>query len=235
MSSEVRNDGYTYTMSTYTRIINAVPTIGVITLVPMQTYYAGKLLQPGQNAFGVPNVGTYTLNGATSVFQSNGYPFTVSSFTAIVNGQATYGAVTLAGLQTYFNNRLLRPDENPYGVPNVGTYTLDGQMSTFLISGYPATVSTYTKIVNGVATYGTITLGSMQTYYNNKLLLPGQNAYGVPNSGSYTLDGAMTSFADANGNKSAVSCPMADILCRQRIMRKQFLCGPSQGVERSFP
>ncbi|XP_055330847.1 uncharacterized protein LOC129583191 [Paramacrobiotus metropolitanus] len=204
MSTQV-NNGYTYTMSTYTRIIDAIPTVGVITLVPVQTYYAGRLIPQGQNAYGVPNVGTFTLAGSMSYFQSQGYPYTVSSFTRIVDGAATYGAITLAGLQTYFNNRLLQPGQNPYGVPNVGTYTLNGDMQTIMISGYPATVSTYTRIVDGVATYGTITLGQMQTFYNNRLLPPGTNPYGVPNEGTYTLAGAMTSFADSYGYPVTVS------------------------------
>ena len=66
-------------------------------------------------------------------------------------------------------------------------------MSTALDqAGYPMTVSTYTKIVDGVATYGTVTLGSMQTYYDGRLLQAGENAYGVPNQGIFTLAGQLS-------------------------------------------
>ena len=57
------------------------------------------------------------------------------------------------------------------------------------------------------ATFGTISLGSMQTYYNNKLLQPNENPYGVPNVGVYTLPGAMTTLADANGMRMGLSFP----------------------------
>ena len=57
MRTTISSDGMAYTLSSYTRIINGVPTIGVVTLGPIQTYYQGKLLSPGQNAYGVPNQG----------------------------------------------------------------------------------------------------------------------------------------------------------------------------------
>ncbi|OWA49853.1 hypothetical protein BV898_14390 [Hypsibius exemplaris] len=185
------SNGFAYTISSYTRIVNGIPTIGAVTLGPIQTYYQGKALQAGQNAFGVPNQGTYTLAGAMSTYQQNGYPMTVSSYTRIVDGAATFGAITLAGMQTQYNGRLLQNGENPFGVPNQGTYTLAGGIQTSMGSGGLVTMSTYTKIVNGVATYGTVTIGSMQTYYQGKLLAPGDNIYGVPNQGVYTLPGGM--------------------------------------------
>ena len=59
-----------------------------------------------------------------------------------------------------------------------------GAMTTNMVNGYAMTLSTYTKVVNGQATFGTVTLGTMQTYYNGKLLAQGENAYGVPNQGT---------------------------------------------------
>ena len=53
-------------------------------------------------------------------YSSNGYPMTVSSYTRIVDGVATFGAVTLAGMQTQFNGRVLQGGQNPFGVPNQG-------------------------------------------------------------------------------------------------------------------
>ena len=81
-----------------------------------------------------------------------------------------------------------------------GTYTLPGGIATSMLNGQAVTMSTYTRIVNGVATYGTVTIGSMQTYYQGKLLQPGDNIYGVPNVGTYTLPGTLqrrvTHFAE---------------------------------------
>jgi hypothetical protein len=196
------SNGFAFTLSSYTRIVNGVPTIGVITLGPIQTYYEGKLLQAGQNPYGVPNQGTYTIAGAMSTYQSDGYLQTVSSYTRIVDGAATFGAITLAGMQTQYNGRLLQAGQNPFGVPKQGTFTLAGSMETSVMNGSPVTMSTYTRIVDGVATYGTVTIGSMQTYYQGKLLLPGDNIYGVPNQGTFTLPGKLTSgILSINGRK----------------------------------
>jgi hypothetical protein len=198
-------NGYTMTMSTYTRVVDGTATFGTVTLGTMQTFYQGKLLQQGENAYGVPNVGTFTLQGAMSTaLDSNGYPMTVSTYTKIVDGTATFGTVTLGSMQTYYNGRILKAGENAYGVPNQGVYTLAGQMSQSMLNGYPMTVSTYTKVMDGVATFGTVTLGGMQTYYNGRLLQPGQNAYGVPNQGTYTIPGAMA-ISNLNGYPMTVS------------------------------
>ena len=96
----------------------------------------------------------------------------MSSYTKIVDGRATFGAVTQGMQVTYYNGRILRYGENPFGVPNAGTYTLPGSVQTVRnAAGYDQTMSTYTRIVNGVATYGTVTIGVMQTYY-----IPNNNA-----------------------------------------------------------
>ena len=68
-----------------------------------------------------------------------------------MDGVATFGTVTLGSMQTYYNNKLLQPGQNAYGVPNQGVYTIPGQMSVSYLNGYPVTISTYTKIVDGQA------------------------------------------------------------------------------------
>ena len=124
-----------------------------------------------------------------------GYPVTVSSYTKIVDGRATFGAVTQGMQVTYYNGRILRYGENPFGVPNAGTYTLPGSVQTVRnAAGYDQTMSTYTRIVNGVATYGTVTIGAMQTYY-----IPNNNA----NSNTF-LDSGMKSITYEHTNDSDI-------------------------------
>ena len=161
-------DSNMYTLSSYTRLLNGMPTLGVVTLVPMQTAFAGGSrmgsVNANMNAYGVPNQGTYTIAGGVTTYYSEGIPYTASTYTRFVDGAATYGTITLAGLQTYYNDQLLQPGQNAFGVPNQGTFSLAGRMMSSYMNGNPVVMSTYTRIVDGVATYGTVSIILHRSY-----------------------------------------------------------------------
>lgn len=98
---------------------------------------------------------------------------------------------------TYYNGNIVPYGQNPYGVPNQGTYTLPGNMRVLNVAGQQQTQSTYTRIVDGVATYGTITIGQMQTYF-------------VPNDQNRIIS--------SNVQPMIISSPQNQIVSNQRII-----------------
>jgi hypothetical protein len=129
----------------------------------------------------------------------SGYPITISSYTKIIDGRATFGAVTQGMQVTYYNGKILPYGQNPFGVPNQGTYTLPGSMQTNRINGADQTMSTYTRIVNGVATYGTVTISPMQTYF-----IPNQAPTGMQDSSFKQLSSSMQGAFPVSSDQNAV-------------------------------
>lgn len=87
----------------------------------------GSGQQQGQNMNGNGNgngnvvLGSTSLPGSVMVYaDKNGYPYTVSSYTNIINGVSTYGAVTLRTQTTLYGGNTLAYGKNVFNVPNQG-------------------------------------------------------------------------------------------------------------------
>lgn len=94
-----------------------------------------------------------------------GYPVTISSYTKVINGRATFGAVTKGMQMTYYNGNVLPYGQNAFGVPNEGLYTIPGAINYVNAGGEQQTLSTFTRILNGNPTYATLTIMQMRTIF----------------------------------------------------------------------